>query len=228
MRKLLYLIVLIFGISSINAQEPLVKFYLQDGNEKVYNIEDIEEFRFIKAEISSYLTIYRNNDSFNAIFDTKYIEKINFSSDKSKLNVFFDGNQFNYDLSNIDSIIIKQKNQKYINFLISNKQYSEKIDLDSAILVDYGSEWRMADWQDLLKIENIQEYCQEIGVQRGYHYYVKNNGERFWSSTKRHYFISRFDHEKPVSYLAHDQIDNNFLCLGSWYDVNFPILLVKK
>jgi hypothetical protein len=115
----------------------------------------------------------------------------------------------------------------YSNFKITSKSYSEKNDLDSAVLTDYGEEYRMADWQDLLKIISIAEFSDEVGIKNGNHYYIKYNGERFYSDT-RQYFISRYDGNLPSGYLAHDQIDNNFLCLGSWYDENFPVLIVKK
>ena len=41
----------------------------------------------------------------------------------------------------------------------------------------------------------------------------------------RHYFLSRWDQLKPGNYEAHDQIAHNFLSLGSWYDVEWPILV---
>ena len=33
----------------------------------------------------------------------------------------------------------------------------------------------------------------------------------------RHYYISRHDGNKPAHYLAHDNIDNYTISLGSWY-----------
>ncbi len=115
----------------------------------------------------------------------------------------------------------------YSNFKISTKTYSEKIDLDSVILTDYGPDYRMADWQDLLKIQSIHNWADEVGLQNDSSYHIKNNGERFWDN--RSYFITRFDeHDKPSHFFAHDDIDSNFICLGSWYNHSLKILLVKK
>ncbi|TAL68545.1 MAG: hypothetical protein EPN82_09710 [Bacteroidetes bacterium] len=116
----------------------------------------------------------------------------------------------------------------YSNFKISDKSYPETLDLDSVVITNYGSQYRMADWIDLLKIISIEDFANDVGIKKGSHYYVKNNGERFLDGSNRHFFISRFDHNKPDSYLAHDQIDSNFLCLGSWYGDTLQILLVKK
>ncbi len=114
------------------------------------------------------------------------------------------------------------------NYKLSSKTYSEKIDLDSAVLADYGDEYRMVDWlYDIKQTNEISAFCESVGIQKGNHYFVKYAGERFFSST-RHYFASRFDGEIPCGYLAHDNIDVYYLCLGSWFDQNLQIILVKK
>ena len=46
MKKLIVCLLLLFGSASLFAQEPLMKVYLQDGNYKTYNINEIEEMSF--------------------------------------------------------------------------------------------------------------------------------------------------------------------------------------
>jgi len=44
---------------------------------------------------------------------------------------------------------------------------------------------------------------------------LENNGDKTYSST-RYYFASRHEHNKPGGYIAHDNIDNYLISLGSW------------
>ena len=63
-----------------------------------------------------------------------------------------------------------------------------------------------------------------IGLMSGEEAYVTVNGERFWTSD-RQYFISRHEGNKPSSYMAHDNINNYYLSLGSWYGVKLKMLV---
>jgi len=53
---------------------------------------------------------------------------------------------------------------------------------------------------------------------------IQNNGKRYYSGS-RHYFLTRFDGEVPSWYAVHDEIDGYTLVLGSWYDVEYRIIV---
>jgi hypothetical protein len=77
--------------------------------------------------------------------------------------------------------------------------------------------------------ENIEHWADSIGLAEGggkNALMISNCGYRIWLG--RQYSISRFNHKKPEHVLAHDAIDNNFVCLGSWYGLNRHILAVRK
>lgn len=116
------------------------------------------------------------------------------------------------------------------DFKITSGRYSEKEDLDQMIRNEFGNQYRLADWNDILTFrENIEEWADSIGLAVGGGkdaLMISNDGYRIWLA--RQYSISRFNHNKPEHVLAHDEIDNNFICLGSWYGLNRHILAVKK
>ena len=86
------------------------------------------------------------------------------------------------------------------------------------------------DWNDILKFsENIEQWADSIGLAEGggkNALMISNCGYKIWLG--RQYSISRFNHNKPEHVLAHDAIDNNFVCLGSWFGLNRHILAVRK
>jgi murein DD-endopeptidase MepM/ murein hydrolase activator NlpD len=117
-----------------------------------------------------------------------------------------------------------------IDFMITSGRYSEKNNLDQMIVNEFGDSFRLADWKDIMTFsEKIQEWADSIGlvIDEGENaLMVSNDGYRIWNS--RQFIISRFDHNKPKHYLSHDAINDDFVCLGSWYGLNMHILAVKK
>jgi len=115
------------------------------------------------------------------------------------------------------------------DFKITLGKYNEKEDLDQMIRKEFGDNYRLADWNDILTFsENIEEWADSLGFVEGEEnsLLISNDGYRIW--LRRQYFISRFNHNKPGHYLAHDSINNDFVCLGSWFELNRHILAVKK
>jgi hypothetical protein len=74
--------------------------------------------------------------------------------------------------------------------------------------------------------KNIEELADSLGLLEGEDLLISNDGYRIWLG--RQYYIARFNHIKPRHFLAHDAIDNNFICLGSWFGVSKHVLAVKK
>lgn len=115
------------------------------------------------------------------------------------------------------------------SFKITSKRYSEKDDLSAAITGEFGSDYTIADWNDILQYANsIDTFISGLNIQleEQNSLFITKNGKRFWDS-RRHFYVSRFDHRKPSNYLSHEDIDNHHLDLGSWYGVNFQILCIK-
>jgi hypothetical protein len=114
------------------------------------------------------------------------------------------------------------------NFQITSKTVNEHADMTSACKTEFGNSYQLADWtnhiipsyKNGMNIDDIipRPTGEQISV------WVSNNGKEFWSST-RHYLATRFlkEHVLPSHYLAHDDIDNYLLLLGSWY-ANIPVL----
>ncbi|KAL4475149.1 hypothetical protein ABPG74_001845 [Tetrahymena malaccensis] len=98
---------------------------------------------------------------------------------------------------------------------------------------NFGSEFRVAEWDDLedifyeleeTKIDNFIEYLGFNCSQNDFA--IKYNGNNKYSQS-RFYFVSWHNHKKPDFYLAHENIDNYLLSLGSWVGSK-RILCIKK
>ncbi|RJS74176.1 hypothetical protein CW714_02060 [Methanophagales archaeon] len=112
-------------------------------------------------------------------------------------------------------------------FRVTAGKYSETADLGDVIKNEFGDNYRLADWNDILAYsDDIQSWAKSVGMEHGDSYLVSRNAERFWSG-KRHYFITRHDHNCPGNWLVHDHIDDHFIDLGSWYDMKKQVLCIK-
>ncbi len=115
------------------------------------------------------------------------------------------------------------------DFKITSGKYNENEDLDQIIINEFGDTYRIADWQDILTLStNIEEWADSIGLKEGEEnsLLISNDGYKKWLS--RQFYISRFNHQKPRDYMAHGSINNDFVCLGSWFGLNNYVLAVRK
>ena len=115
------------------------------------------------------------------------------------------------------------------DFKITSGKYNEREDLDQIIRNECGDNYRLADWNDISTFsKNIEEWADSLGLVEGEEnsLLISNDGYRIWLS--RQYYISRFNHKKPKDFLAHNSIDDDLICLGSWFGLNKHILAVKK
>ncbi len=125
--------------------------------------------------------------------------------------------------------IVSGRVLKTDDFKVTSGQYNEKQDLDQMIQIEFGDQYRLADWNDILTFsENIEEWADSLGLAEGEEnsWLISNDGYRIWLG--RQYYISRFNHHKPKTFLAHDSMDNDFVCLGSWFGLNKQALTVRK
>ena len=121
----------------------------------------------------------------------------------------------------------------YQKFHVVAHNMDETQDLKAACKKQLGVGVRLADWNDILayheaggsmadfiaKLEIPLEYGNpgDIEAIPNTSYRISRNGELWWENGDRHYFFARHDHMKRAGFLAHDNIDNYLLSLGSWF-----------
>ena len=112
----------------------------------------------------------------------------------------------------------------YQNFHVIAHDLDETDDLKAACKDQLGIGVRLADWNDLVAYHQaggsladlIANLKIPIEVPNSQQYRISMNGEVIWDGD-RHYFVARHDHTKRSGFLAHDDIDNYHLTLGSWF-----------
>ena len=113
---------------------------------------------------------------------------------------------------------------RFQNFHVVYHNLPETADLSEKIRTVSGM--RLADWNDIVAYYNaggsMADFMHNLGIQGGQGYHVTWNGAEIWNGgladgRKRRYYFERHDHNKPELFLAHADIDNHLLTLGSWY-----------
>jgi hypothetical protein len=122
------------------------------------------------------------------------------------------------------------KGTTYGNFGVTDETFDKNGDWNQIVESVFGSDYKVADWNDLTAYYNsnnsIENLLDGLGLEKDNSVAVTYNGNKKKSST-RWYFITRHNHAKPGYYLAHKNIDNYLLSLGSW-DGNRRILAIRK
>ena len=106
--KTVLLILIIFISAKLNAAEPLVRFYLQDGSSKQYNLNEIDNIQFTNAPETLQLQVF-TNDSKTFYYPAQLIDTITFSSGQygnQYINLWHDGFKWDFAIHRIDSISI--------------------------------------------------------------------------------------------------------------------------
>ena len=118
----------------------------------------------------------------------------------------------------------------YERFHVIAHELSEAQDHAAECRSQLGGGFRLADWNDIVTYyENggsLTDFTAGLRMSVGGRdrlpgeisdgYRISRNGEPLWSGN-RHYYVARHDHQKPSYFLAHANIDNYRLSLGSWY-----------
>lgn len=145
---------------------------------------------------------------------------------------FTNGKTVKYDISKIEKVTYSKSSKLNYRtsgkFKITKNRYDTH-DVKQAVIREFGHNYRVADWNDILKYKyKIKDFIQTIGGMGGEHksLTVTLNGKLRYSSN-RPYFITFHNHNKPPNYLAHANIDKYYLSLGSWKGKRF-VLCVKK
>lgn len=125
-----------------------------------------------------------------------------------------------------------ENNESYSHdFYITANTYAYYEDWDEAVQNEFGSDYKVADWTDFESYYanggDILSVLDDLGLTDYENSaFVTLNGDPTYSDT-RSYFLSRHEHVKPSYYLAHDNIDNYLVSLGSW-DSTKKIIVIKK
>ncbi|MCK9618042.1 MAG: hypothetical protein M0R21_09440 [Lentimicrobiaceae bacterium] len=164
------------------------------------------------------------------------INKNDFSTDRFLSNVTF-GTELYEGSGTITftdyAVNISTLQTNNSDFKITRCFYTETNNIEQAVVNEFGSNYRIADWNDIVSYcqsNSPDQFINNLNWQLGEEnsFIVIWNGQHFYNNGTRHFYISRFDHNKPIHYLAHDNIDNHHIDLGSWYGLNMPILCIKK
>jgi hypothetical protein len=109
--------------------------------------------------------------------------------------------------------------------------YASKDDLPAIVARELGPRGTIADWDEIKRRyggseADLRAFCDGIGLGPNGSAWVTQGGKRFWQD-ERHYFIYRADHKLPEDFMLHDQLRENFLLLGSWYEARPVVVKIK-
>jgi len=105
-KSLLLIFAFLLALTAYSA-EPQVKFYLEDGSVKSYNLSDIDTLTFTNKTEKSQMVIHYQKTK-EAYYPPYLIDKIKFAKDSSKndiFSVYISGFPKNYFVAEIDSVI---------------------------------------------------------------------------------------------------------------------------
>lgn len=107
---------------------------------------------------------------------------------------------------------------------VTLNRYSDRMDLDEQIGREYRGKYVIADWEDLKRIRDIDEWAFANKMENGQTAFIARNGKLKYSST-RYYFVHYAPNGKlPAGFLVHDKIGGK-LFLGSWSGVERPAIV---
>ncbi len=117
------------------------------------------------------------------------------------------------------------------DFGVTETTYPADSDWAATVAGIFGSGYRVADWTDLETFHagggDPSALFDGLGLgDYGASAFVTRDGEPSYDTT-RFYFAVRHDHDKPGTFLAHDDIDGHLITLGSW-DSAKRILVVRE
>ncbi len=117
-------------------------------------------------------------------------------------------------------------------FHVITHDLDETGDLKTECKRQLGEGVRLADWNDIVEyIEeggSLEDFIKSLKIPLEYvnpadmdpipntSYRISMNGELHWRGD-RHYFFARHDHKLRGDFLAHSNLDNYRLSLGSWF-----------
>jgi uncharacterized protein (TIGR02145 family) len=107
MKKLLLSLLLLVVTMPVYSAEPLVKFYLNDGTFKAYNLSEIDNLRFPNAPDTLQLQVFTKDSTY--YYPAQLIDSIKFFVDEKnedRIHLWHDGFKWDFGVHEIDSILI--------------------------------------------------------------------------------------------------------------------------
>jgi hypothetical protein len=112
-------------------------------------------------------------------------------------------------------------------FALTDERFHETEDIGPVCALELDPRWRIADWNDILAYyqvgNSIEAFASTLALTEDNLYLVTYNGER-WFNALRHYFIAFHNHNLPIGFLAHADIADHFIDLGSWHGLEAQVL----
>lgn len=117
------------------------------------------------------------------------------------------------------------------DFTITQLSYEYNTDWEQLVRDEFGEDYRVADWRDLKNFHeqggDLLALFDNLGLhQCGIDVTIKYKGVKNYTA-ERGYYATRHEHNKPTGYLAHDNIDDYLISLGSWSGTR-KIMAFKK
>lgn len=111
-------------------------------------------------------------------------------------------------------------------FAVTVGIYGERDDLAAAVRAEFGEEAQIADWESIRSLfyDTGAAFADHIGLHINAGALLKRNGRRFFLGD-RHFSIQRTEGVFQPGNLYHDYTADMEIWLGSWYNMEFPILV---
>ncbi len=119
-------------------------------------------------------------------------------------------------------------------YTLTSGTYSYTADWDAAVQAEFGADAQVADFAAIEAnfTGRAAEFCDAIGLTsyRSAALCVYN-GTKYdgtYDGNQRYYYMERHDGNKPSNFLAHSNIDNYTLSLGSWFGTEARMHIAVK
>ncbi len=109
-------------------------------------------------------------------------------------------------------------------------KYGAYEDFEAICKKEFGERAKVARWEEIKKEFNSTQNKEELIKALKFTFfdqtYIINHKNGYWEEGDRHFIITYHNKKLPTTYLylVHDTIDNHLLDLGSWNELNYPIL----
>jgi len=196
-----------------------------------YTVGEVQHWDYAIGDYQNIMDLKAHKDS---------VYRFAFSPDElTLLTVSKDGTIIAWDTTTGTQRFTCKGHQQGLQVLVSYQKFhvvahnlDETGDLKTECKVHFGEGVRLADWNDILTYYreggSMADFITELKIPLEYGnpgnmeaipntgYRISRNGELRWREN-RHYFFARHDHVKRADFLAHDNIDDYLLSLGSWF-----------
>ncbi len=108
--------------------------------------------------------------------------------------------------------------------------YGAYEDFDRICKAHFGQKARVTRWKELKlayeKAADKKVFVTSLGFDHYDQSFIIDHEFGYFEDGDRHYIVTFHDHTLPTNYayLVHDTIDDHLIDLGSWRDIDYPVL----